>query len=257
MCKNTFRLSIVLWTTIASLAPSADAAGSAITLSDNTFAPADWNTLRVYDSKPGAGSTYSGFQDTSSGLPQPSLGGTLVSGTNYSGYETIALVQQYMPSVANPIHATSPDVIDSVSMAFDLDLFPNPVYPPAQMLLQAVVSQNGVYYFGPTPFTSDLVEVAQGWVHVAISNLQSSNFAEMNPTTGLVTGSHPDFNSPFSVGIGVSRTTQIPLLPGEWRIDNWTMQANLVPEPSALFLGAVGGIACLLYARRLTARRAC
>lgn len=233
---------------------SADASASTITLSDSTFAPANWNTFLLYNSVPATSPTSSGFQDLTTGLPAPSLGGTLVSGSAYSGFETMALVQQYVPSVLAPIQVVSPQVIDSVSMSFDFELFPNSLYPPAQILLQSVISQNGKYYFGPTPFTSNLVLVAQGWVHVTIPNLQSTDFAEMSPTLGLLTGSHPDFLTPFSVGIGVSRTTQIHSLPGEWRIDNWSTQVNVVPEPGTLLLTALGGLAVLAYRPRSFSR---
>ncbi len=113
-----------------------------------------------------------------------------------------------------------------------------------QSNLQVYLQQGSKLYFGFTDFVN--LTVGGPWTPVAKSGLIDISFFEMNSDGSFNFLSNPDFSSSGSsmeFGFGYATNTLGPIttpIETSQEFDNVSITVNPVPEPSTMFLAAVG-----------------
>jgi hypothetical protein len=202
-----------------------------ITFSDATFNNADWSASAIYDDTVSGPATFSVSQVATGGNPGSYRREThrLDQGTLHVGNLANAFV--YDPSVDGAIS----------SIAYSYDLL-KPLTQTYTGVYWVLLFQNGSYYTSLVP--ADVPPPGGAWTHSEHAGLEPSDF------TGFTVGI-PDFSStgaPIQFGYNFANTSVSGV--GNFftygsGIDNFAVTVTPVPEPTALALLGIGGLALL------------
>jgi hypothetical protein len=179
-----------------------------VPFTDATFPDANWSALKVFDTTPGQGATFTAMQVSTGGNPGPFryTRHNFCQGTMIVAHLTSAAV--YDPSTQG--------AIASISAAFDL-IHLNA--PPGQAVAYGILLLQGEAYY-TTPIGDTVVDPT--WTHIDLGTLRSSDLQRLvgpGPTT-------PDFSAaggPIHFGYYSGNTSAGACLVRESGIDNWSV----------------------------------
>ncbi len=102
------------------------------------------------------------------------------------------------------------------------------------------ILQDGVIY-GASITGPDWSGTSSGWVTLSKSGLSANDFRNIDLSTGTQGSYHPNFSSGDTILFGFGQATSYGTsLQVQQIVDNYQLQLNTVPEPSALLLLGIG-----------------
>lgn len=203
------------------------ALASAFSVSDGTFAAADWTHEVRFDS---------GFISVTESVGQSPSGGApgayrqigyAMAWAGTQTYGSVYVISRYTAA------AYSPAALGAIgSISYDEDqtrVFAD--WSPALVAGNPVIFQAGKTYLGPN-FVFGPNDLQ--WAHHAAAALTATDFVELSGMN-VLTDSHPDFSaSAPDLGFGYSRSNSYSFSSSlAHGIDNWSFSIASVPEPAA------------------------